>query len=239
MVYNFFRNLRATVELLQPTKLFFALEGHPKHRYALYPDYKANRIIKTASANKDKNELFNENKNIIFDLLKCLPVTLWKSNDYEADDVIYSLCNDLKDEDITILSNDSDFIQLLQEFDNVGIYNPIKKIYMESPQYHYVVWKSLAGDKSDNIPKILSDKKAIELASNPEKLEQFLLNEEHRANFNINFELIKFKLIESNELNHTFGTANYDLLFEKFKEFEFNSFTDTVKEKFINTFKAI
>lgn len=26
MVYNFFRNLRATIELLQPTKLFFALE---------------------------------------------------------------------------------------------------------------------------------------------------------------------------------------------------------------------
>lgn len=26
MIYNFFRNLRSTIELLQPTKVFFALE---------------------------------------------------------------------------------------------------------------------------------------------------------------------------------------------------------------------
>ncbi len=210
--------------------------GHPKHRYALFPEYKANRLVKLASK-QDKNELFNINKNIVFELLQYLPVTIWKSNDYEADDVIYTLCQNLKDEEVTVLSNDSDFIQLLQEFKHVNIYNPIKKIYMEAPVYHYGIWKSLAGDKSDNIPKLISDKKAQNLAGNPDLLKNYLENEEFRSNFSINYELIKFKSIDFSEINTVVGVASYDKLFDKFKEFEFNSITnDKSREKFISTF---
>lgn len=192
-------------------------------------------------ANKqDKSELFNKNKNIIFDLLKYLPVTLWQSNDYEADDIIYTLCKDLQSEEIIVLSNDSDFIQLLQEFDNIKIYNPIKKTYMTKPMYHYVVWKSLAGDKSDNIPKIISDKKAEVLASNPEKLRIFLTNEEIRANFSINYELIKFKCIDYNDITITYGSKNYDILFDKFKEYDFKSLLNNkTKDTFISTFENL
>jgi 5'-3' exonuclease len=169
--------------------------------------------------------------------LQYLPVTIWKSNDYEADDVIYTLCQNLKDEEVTVLSNDSDFIQLLQEFKHVNIYNPIKKIYMEAPVYHYGIWKSLAGDKSDNIPKLISDKKAQNLAGNPDLLKNYLENEEFRSNFSINYELIKFKSIDFSEINTVVGVASYDKLFDKFKEFEFNSITnDKSREKFISTF---
>ena len=45
VVFNAFRNMRALVEQLQPTRLVFVLEGHPKWRYDLMPEYKANRKI--------------------------------------------------------------------------------------------------------------------------------------------------------------------------------------------------
>src|ERR1700722_12362377 len=48
-VYNFFRNLRPQIEQFQPDKVFICLEGHPRFRYDLYADYKANRIIKQAA----------------------------------------------------------------------------------------------------------------------------------------------------------------------------------------------
>lgn len=169
-----------------------------------------------------------------------MPATIWKASDYEADDIIYTLCNDLKDEEIIVLSNDSDFTQLLQEFKHVKIYNPIKKEYMVAPVYHYGIWKSLAGDKSDNIPKLISDKKAQNLAGDPNLLKQYLENEESRANFSINYELIKFRLIDSSEVQIVEGMSNFDKLFEKFVEFEFNSITnDKSKEKFINTFGGL
>src|SRR5271168_2346755 len=58
-IFNFFRNLRAIVAQFSPTKLFFALEGHPQFRYDLYPDYKGNRLIKLASKSSTK-ELFDK-----------------------------------------------------------------------------------------------------------------------------------------------------------------------------------
>lgn len=68
-----------------------------------------------------------------------LPVKQFVASNYECDDVIASLATSLKDEDVTIISNDSDYIQLLQNDINVKIYNPIKKEYMKAPDYHYLV----------------------------------------------------------------------------------------------------
>jgi 5'-3' exonuclease len=45
--------------------------------------------------------------------------------------VVATLAEDLKDEDVVVLSNDSDFIQLLQKgYEHFKIYNPFKKQYM-------------------------------------------------------------------------------------------------------------
>ena len=53
IIFNFFRNLRPIIEQFSPDKCFAVLEGHPKFRYDLFSDYKANRIIKQA---EDKNQ---------------------------------------------------------------------------------------------------------------------------------------------------------------------------------------
>ncbi len=241
IIFNFFRNLRPLIELFSPDKCFFVLEGRSEYRYNLYPEYKANRIIKYG-AKKELMTRFNTQKAEIIRLLKLLPITTILAKAYEADDVIGTLCQDLKDDEITVLSNDSDFIQLLQkpELKNVRVYNPIKKAFMEAPTYHYVGWKSLAGDTSDNIEGLVGKKRAETLVSDPEKFTKFLALEEHRANFNRNKLLIELQNVPFDDLILEEGTANWNALKEEFNRMEFASITnDKSWAKYTSTFNCI
>lgn len=239
-VYNFFRNLRPLIEDCAPDKCFFVLEGYPRFRYELYGDYKANRIIKTASRQED-NEKFNRAKDIILPLLKFLPITIARAADYEADDVVATLCNNMREEDLTIISNDSDYIQLLQGgYPHLQVYNPIKKVCMEAPSYPYVAWKCLNGDKSDNIPKLLSPKKSIQTVSDPDLFQKFLSVEENRANFQINRQLIEFRIVPDEELIMEDGVRNFPILKMAFNTMKFESIiNDKSWEKYTKTFDCI
>lgn len=240
IVYNFFRNLRPIIEQFSPVKCFFVLEGHPKFRHTLYSEYKANRLIKEASK-QESRQFFFDSVDLILPLLQHLPITICKAADYEADDVISTLCESLKDEDLTVLSSDSDFIQLLQKgYSNIRIYNPIKKECMIAPEYPYVLWKSLAGDKSDNIPALLKPKKALETSSNPELLKKFLSVEENRANFSINRQLIEFRSVPEDEINMINGYSDYQALREEFDNMAFQSITNADSwKKYTSTFDCI
>ena len=240
MTFNFFRNLRPLIEMFKPDKVFFVLEGHSKSRYELYPEYKANRIIKYA-AKKEEMGQFNAQKDRIIGLLKHLPITTVIASDYEADDVIHTLCQDLRQENLTVVTNDSDFIQLLQmKFDNLQVYNPIKKDFMKAPDYHYVAWKSLAGDKSDNIKGLVGDKKAQTLVTTPDKFQKFLELEENRANFNINKTLIEFQTVPPDQLIIEEGKPDWNQLKTEFQNMEFESITnDKSWAKYKATFDSI
>lgn len=242
--FNFFRNLKPLIIDFQPVKLFFCLEGHPQFRYDLYPEYKANRrIIKQGTDNSRQKsvERFEKTFNIVVPLLKHLPITVIQAARYESDDVIATLVEDMKDEDITVLSNDSDFIQLLQKgYKSIRIYNPIKKVDMEAPSYPYVPWKCLAGDKSDNIQPLLKPKKAVETASDPELFKQFMSIEENRANFNINRQLIEFRLVPPEELEIAEGQTNFEALKQSFTEMQFESIVnDQSWEKYVRAFDCL
>ncbi len=232
IVYNFFRNTRPLIELFGPEKIFLCLEGHPRHRYALYPEYKANRIIKTASKTQNYDKVM-EAASIITRLLQFHPITICKADNYECDDVISYLCSNLKDEDITILSNDTDFIQLLQKGYNCKVYNPISKKFYEAPEYHYVCWKSLCGDSTDNIIGMMGEAKAKKIASSPDLLEKFLSVEENRANFAINKQLIEFAEVPEAEVKVIEGYKQFDKLKQEFRDMEFESL---LKEKTWQTY---
>lgn len=240
IVYGFFKNLRPIVELLSPSKIFFVLEGHPKFRYALYPNYKANRIIKQASKKDDMDKFF-EQRNHVVRILKHFPVTTVRAEDYECDDTINTLVHDLQNEDLTVLSSDTDFIQLLQlGFKNVKIYNPIKKSYLQAPDYHYVAAKALRGDKSDNIEGLVGEKKAESLVRDPEKFKAFLEIEENRANFNINKQLIELQNIPMDQLVFDVGEVDWAAVHKEFADMEFNSIINEKSwKKFTETFNCI
>lgn len=240
IIYNFFRNLRPLVEMFEPHKLFFVLEGHPKHRYDLLPSYKSNRIVKTAEKQEKKDKFFIKQGQIL-DLASHMPITFAKADDYECDDVIAALANNLKDEKIDIISNDSDFIQLLQlNYSNCRVYNPIKKQFMESPEYHYLTFKSLNGDTSDKIPGIVSEDVAIELASNPDKLSSWLSIEENRSNFSINKQLVEFASVPEEQIQISEGVRDFAILKQEFAKLKFNSLlNEKTWEKFVETFDCI
>jgi len=240
--FNFFRNLRPLIEQFAPEKCFFVLEGHPQFRYDLYPEYKAHRIVKQADAkSQSTTDRFFRTRDIIVPLMHNLPITTVRAADYEADDVIATLCDNMKNEDLTVISNDSDYIQLLQRgYANCKIYNPIKKTFAEAPEYSYVAWKCLAGDKSDNIPKLLTPKKAVAAASDPEILRKFLESEENRANFNMNRQLIEFRSVPLEEISFKEGIKNFQALKTSFANMKFESIiNDKSWEKYTKTFDCI
>lgn len=239
MTYNFIRNMKATVEQFKPDKIYFVLEGKPEFRYNLLSSYKANRIVKTA-AQQEVRDLFRENKYKIYELLEFLPVTVISHSEYECDDVINTLVKKYKDHDNIVISNDSDYIQLLQVNGlNVQIYNPFSKKFMEAPAYDYVQFKALKGDSSDNIPGIMGPKKAEKTLAKESFVDN--LSAEDVAIYQRNMVLISFVTIKSDNMTeeskwkvkeHQFNEMS---LLKKFSELEFNSLIDS---KYFDKFKS-
>lgn len=199
VVYNFFRNLRAQIELHSPTRVYFVLEGHPRARYEMMEGYKANRVIDPQAEPKKHQTMveFHRQVRIIVGLMKeYLPISVIRHPDHECDDTIFNLVNrSSRAIPWTIVSNDSDFVQLLTQFSNVNLYNPMKKEYVEEPEYDYLVWKALRGDGSDCIPGIpgVGDKTAAKLALDLDNLPGWLGSDKNREEiFLRNLALIKF-----------------------------------------------
>lgn len=240
LIYSFFRNLRPLIEDFAPQKCFFVLEGHPQFRYDLYADYKANRFIKTASQSDNREKVYQAIDAII-PLLLMLPITIARAEKYECDDTVGALCENMKEEDLTVVSNDSDYIQLLQRnYSKIAIYNPYKKEYMESPTYPYVAWKCLNGDKSDNIPALLKPAKALKTVSDPALFQSFMDIEENRANFSINRQLIEFGSVPEDEILLQEGLVNFNSLKNQFALMKFESIiNEKAWQKYCKSFESI
>ncbi len=241
-VFNFFRNTRALIEQFDPDKVFFCLEGNSCFRYELFSEYKGNRIIKTGSDDKqNKRDDFLRQYKIMLKLLKYLPITQVKSDRYEADDVIATLVSTLRNEELTVISSDKDYIQLLQKgYDNLKVYSHNLKNYVVPPDYHFLTFLTLNGDTSDNIPSLISKKRAIAIASDPEKLAEFLSVEENRANYSLNNKLVQFQIIEDEMLEFSEYDVDFDALKEEFAWMEL----ETILEekywgRFVETFERL
>jgi 5'-3' exonuclease len=241
IVYNFFRSLRALVEEFEPRKLFFCLEGAHSFRKAIYADYKANRIVKQASKPQEKKANYERQQDIIISLLKHLPIMTVKSDTYEADDIIYSLVENLKDEDVVVITNDKDFISILQKgYPHLAIYSPTTKSFFETPPFHFQTFLTLNGDTSDNIPSIVSKAKAEKLASDPKELAAFLDDPEHLADYKLNKELVELKLVPEDKIEVGDYNINFDALKAKFTEFEFKTMIeDKYWDRFVRTFEGV
>ena len=241
IVFNFFRGIRPLVEKFSPDKVYFVLEGNPKFRNQLSSgDYKVNRPKQSRS--------FHEQKATIISMIKnCFPFETVRHPDLECDDTIatYASLHARKGDDVTIVSSDTDFIQLLNVFeDNFRIYNPVKKSFVAKPDYDYVTWKALRGDKTDNILGIpgVGDKTAEKIVNSPALLKETLENDEKRKIFERNVNLIR--LVDfSNSLDQAeshVGTSDFDQAREAFEQMEFTSMLkESTWKKYCDTFKNL
>jgi 5'-3' exonuclease len=237
-IFNFFRGLRPLIEKFNPDKTYFVLEGMPVKRLKADPEYKGQRVY------NNKDNFSEQRKEIVRILNNYFPIQIVKHDDYECDDIIGFFANKFKNENVTIISSDTDFIQCINE--NVTLYNPVRKKNLEKPDYDYVLWKSLKGDASDNIVgfKGVGDKKAMNLCENKNLLESFLDTEEKKEKLEHNKFMIKLHDIKSDSGFTYYSTplgCDWDNLKEEFTNMEFNSIVSKEKswEKFKNTFKKL
>ena len=164
---GFLRSLAYSIREVNPTRVIVVYDGQggSQRRRKILPDYKANRKpgkrITRWDAFKDAREEKDAMKiqfSRLIEYLDFLPVNVISIDRIEADDTIAYIAHTLLDEDVTILSADQDFLQLVNE--RITVWSPTKKKFYTPrmvmddygvPAHNFLMYKVLMGDKSDNI----------------------------------------------------------------------------------------
>ena len=164
---GFLRSLAYAIREVNPTRVIVVYDGQggSQRRRKILPDYKANRKpgkrITRWDAFKDAREEKDAMKiqfSRLIEYLDFLPVNVISIDRIEADDTIAYIAHTLLDEDVTILSADQDFLQLVNE--RITVWSPTKKKFYTPrmvmddygvPAHNFLMYKVLMGDKSDNI----------------------------------------------------------------------------------------
>lgn len=238
ITYVFFRSLRPLIEKFKPDVAYFVLEGTPTHRLAIQPDYKGTR-------DKTPDEGFNRQRDEIISLMaEYLPINIVRHPMYEADDIVANLIEHRhSDHDVTVVSSDTDFIQLLDRYEQVKLYNPVQKKFRSAVGVDYVKYKSLLGDGCDNIKGFngIGDKRARALLENTDKMKEFLKIDGHTNKFEQNQIMIKFHYLDDlNQVDEHHGQSNWEMLRKQFTNFMFFSITNNTSwGKFVRTFNSL
>jgi DNA polymerase-1 len=169
---GFLRSLGALIKLNQPTSVYVVFDGMGSslNRKNLLPEYKSNRNI-TRITNWDIFDSLEEENDAKVDqisrlihYLRCLPVNIISLDKAEADDVIAYLAthyHNLGKSKVVIVSSDKDFIQLVNE--NITVYRPTEKEFYTPDTVkekfgilssNFIIYKTLLGDKSDQVQGI-------------------------------------------------------------------------------------
>jgi 5'-3' exonuclease len=189
---GFLRSLAYAIREVNPTRVIIVYDGAggSQRRRKICPEYKSNRqpgkritrwdSFKNATEEKDAMKIqFSR----LIEYLDFLPINVISIDKIEADDTIAYIAHTLLNEDVTIMSADQDFLQLVNE--RITVWSPIKKKFytprrvMEDygvPAHNFLMYKILMGDKSDNIEGVkgLGPKKLSKIV--PDLLTQIILD---------------------------------------------------------------
>ena len=166
-VTGFLLSTAATIRRLKPTRVVIVFDGKggSNRRKSMYKSYKEGRtgltkINRLAGYEdlEDQQESMRNQFSRLIEYLQILPVSLTYIDYVEADDIIAYLANHYFKKEVTIISSDKDFLQLVNP--RIKVYAPTKKkmydeaLVMEDygvkPQ-NLVFYRVIEGDKSDNI----------------------------------------------------------------------------------------
>jgi len=179
-VYGFSSILFRIIQELEPDYLIatFDLAG-PTFRDLEYQDYKAKRV-------KPPQELYDQIP-LIKKLVKSLSIPIYEKKGFEADDLIGTIVQKVKDKKIKVIivTGDLDMLQLVNKQTEIytlrkGIKDTVvydqkavKERYGLSPR-QIIDYKGLKGDPSDNIIGVpgVGEKTAIDLIKKFDNLEK-------------------------------------------------------------------
>lgn len=190
---GFLRTLSKVINLVRPTRVILVFDGKgaSTNKKYLYPEYKGNRGIRRVTNwdlfenQAQESEAITNQIVRLIDYLKCLPVDLLSIDKIEADDVIGYMATRF-DGDVTIVSGDRDYLQLVS--DKVTVFSPTKdkfytrslvlKEYLCTPK-NFLIQKVLKGDTGDNVPGVkgLAEKTILKLY--PELATEELISLDH------------------------------------------------------------
>ena len=164
---GFLRSLAYSIREVNPTRVIIVYDGAggSQRRRKMHPDYKSQRkpgkritrwdAFKNATEEKEAMKIqFSR----LLDYLDFLPINVISIDRIEADDAIAYIANKLVKEEVTIMSSDQDFLQLVD--DRITVWSPTKKIFYTPekvfedygvPAHNFLMYKVLMGDKSDNL----------------------------------------------------------------------------------------
>lgn len=164
----------------------------PTFRHQEYKEYKATR--------KKMPDNFYEQIEIVHQLLRAFSVPIFEKQGYEADDVIGTIVQKVKKDNLKvfILTGDLDTLQLVDKKVNVLtphqglrdqiIYTPEKvEERFHLPPRQLRDWKALRGDPSDNVPGIpsIGEKTAQKLISQYHDLDTLYQNIKEGKKINV------------------------------------------------------
>ncbi|MFC1598609.1 DNA polymerase I [Patescibacteria group bacterium] len=186
-VYGFTTIFLKALREIKPEYLAVTFDkGRKTFRDKIYKEYKANRESAPA-------ELYDQIPKIK-EVLKFFKVPVFELDNYEADDLIGTICNlpEVKNPEIEtiIVSGDLDLLQLVDKntkmyglkrgLSDTIIYDikEVKDKYNGLGPEQVIDYKALKGDASDNIPGVagVGDKTAIELLNEFKTLENIYKN---------------------------------------------------------------
>jgi len=179
-IYHFLNTLKKELIENKFDKIVVFWDGkdNAHFRRKIYPAYKANRV---GRLDEDKMKSFNYQKNRVKKYLEELFIRQSEFEKCEADDCIAFYCQNIKDEEVSIMTNDKDLIQLVSENTKVYLLNQKKyftkgdKVKFKSiklPIDNLVLSKMIVGDSSDNISGILKFGEKTLIKFFPEVLER-------------------------------------------------------------------
>ena len=164
---GFLRSLAYAIREVNPTRVIIVYDGQggSQRRRKIHPDYKSNRkpgkritrwdAFKNATEEKESMKIqFSR----LIEYLDFLPINVISIDKIEADYTIAYIAHTLLDKEVTIMSADQDFLQLVS--DRITVWSPTKKKFYTPrmveadygvPAHNFLMYKVLMGDKSDNI----------------------------------------------------------------------------------------
>ncbi|PDM41591.1 MULTISPECIES: DNA polymerase I [unclassified Geobacillus] len=242
-VYGFTMMLMKILEEEKPTHMLVAFDaGKTTFRHKTFEEYKGGR-------QQTPPEL-SEQFPLLRELLDAYRIRFYELENYEADDIIGTLCTKAEKEgfEVKVISGDRDLTQLASDHVTVDItkkgitdvesYTPetVQEKYGLTPE-QIIDLKGLMGDKSDNIPGVpgIGEKTALKLLKEFGTIENILDSIEQVSGNKLRENLAKYRDIAlmSKQLATILRDAPVDLSLE---DIEYNGYD---VDKVIALFKEL
>lgn len=156
VTYGFLHTLQAYIIKFKPDSVVVCWDGGvPSFRTTAVPSYKANREHGDEVEYADFLRQVQELCDYAFPMMGIVSV---RKTGAEADDLMYHASRMLTSNNI-IITSDKDLLQAIN--DNTNVYNPARDTLYDRETFekefgilhkHFVYWKAMIGDGSDNIP---------------------------------------------------------------------------------------